>query len=159
MSTASLMTSSLMTSLLMEDCSRFLLPKLKMLCRRLFGDVSVIWQDPLLMMTAESVIKPNPTQITSFQRRRVYTWKQQCYHCIKHMLTWLDKCVWSKHSNRWMRRLRPRRRAHRSRTGSGRLRWSQRWTSHCPTTPSTICCDWHTAACNRWGCCNMLHDL
>jgi len=48
-----MLTVSLMTSLLMEDSSRFLLPRHKVLGRRLFGDVSVVQQD-LLTLTMQN---------------------------------------------------------------------------------------------------------
>ena len=44
-----------MTSLLTEDCSRFLPLQQKTLGRRLFGDVSVVRQDPLTMQNANVV--------------------------------------------------------------------------------------------------------
>jgi len=48
-------TVSLMTLLLTEDCSRFLPPQHKTLGRRLFEDVSVAQQDPLMTQNANVV--------------------------------------------------------------------------------------------------------
>ena len=48
-------TVSLMTTLLTEDCSRFLPPQHKTLGRRLFEDVSVVRQDPLMTQNANVV--------------------------------------------------------------------------------------------------------
>jgi len=48
-------TVSLMTSLLTELRSRFLPPQHKTLGRRLFEDVSVVWQDPLMTQNANVV--------------------------------------------------------------------------------------------------------
>ena len=45
-------TVSLMTSLMMEDCSRFLPPQHRTLDHRLFEDVSVAQQDPLMTQNA-----------------------------------------------------------------------------------------------------------
>jgi len=44
-----------MTSLLTEDCSRFLPPQHRTLGRRLFEDVSVVRQDPLMTQNAKVV--------------------------------------------------------------------------------------------------------
>jgi len=48
-------TVSLMTSLPTEDCSRFLPPQHRTLDHRLFEDVSVAQQDPLMMQNANVV--------------------------------------------------------------------------------------------------------
>ena len=48
-------TVSLMTSLLTEDCSRFLPPQHRTLNHRLFEDVSVAQQDPLMTQNANVV--------------------------------------------------------------------------------------------------------
>jgi len=48
-------TVSLMTSLLTEDCSRFLPPQHRTLDHRLFEDVSVAQQDPLMTQNANVV--------------------------------------------------------------------------------------------------------
>ena len=48
-------TVSLMTSLLTEDCSRFLPPRHRTLDHRLFEDVSVAQQDPLMTQNANVV--------------------------------------------------------------------------------------------------------
>jgi len=48
-------TVSLMTSLLTEDCSRFLPPQHRTLYHRLFEDVSVAQQDPLMTQNANVV--------------------------------------------------------------------------------------------------------
>jgi len=48
-------TVSLMTSLLTEDCSRVLQPQHRTLDHRLFEDVSVAQQDPLMTQNANDV--------------------------------------------------------------------------------------------------------
>jgi len=60
-------TVTLMTSLLTEDCSRFLPPQHRTLDHRLFEDVSVAEQDPLMtqngMPCAGSALFPLPLHV------------------------------------------------------------------------------------------------
>jgi len=67
MSTVSLMT---------EDCSRFLPPQHKTLGRRLFGDVSVVRQDPLTTVVSELGMGTRARMIMRDRKRRL------CHHII-----------------------------------------------------------------------------